>query len=307
MSRWTRIFSCGVVLFLGFARCHAQQPPVAMQTSESVYPDSSEGLQAMLHDTVEAVRSRDAAKEAALIHLLIMPEDGTWFKDEFGQAFGPRLAAAYQKAKPLLEQDIRTIYEGNAERGWSQPKIFRYADAAAVDSPIDNYLNCMETVVPLYQTAFNGNYRASNWAPVPNEPGRSKAVAGDLSGFYVYVKDGFRFVPEQIFFMLPKGRPIRIQLDMDAMRSKITNDVDGHIQRDTIKSVMNLHVFGKVVIHFVLDTNGKIKEINATEGPTALIGPFMQQVKQWNFEPTTLDGEAVEVEVNFQTGLTVQR
>ncbi|HMB83139.1 MAG TPA: energy transducer TonB [Terriglobales bacterium] len=66
---------------------------------------------------------------------------------------------------------------------------------------------------------------------------------------------------------------------------------------------MNLRTKGKVVIHFVLDTNVKMKEINAVEGPPNLRDPFLQEVKQWIFEPTTLDGEPVEVEVNFETGV----
>jgi hypothetical protein len=306
MNRWTSISLGVVVLLLSPVQFQAQQASGGVQGSESAYPDSSEGLQKMLQDTIEAVRSKDAAKEAALIGTLIMPEDSTWFRDKFGPAFGPLLATAYQKTRSSLEQEIQPVYEGNAQRGWSQPKILRYADAATVDSPIDNFLNCMDVVVPLYQTAFSGDRTRYQMAPRSDEPGRSKVVAGDLPGYYVYAKGSFRFVPQEIFLMLPKERPIRIQLDMNVMRSKITNNY-WEINNETIKKVMNLRTKSKVVIHFVLDTNGKIKEINAVEGPSNLREPFLQAVKQWSFEPTKLDGEPVEVEVNYETGGQIQR
>jgi len=300
MNRWSSVSLCIAALLLSPVPLQAQQASGGVQDVEAAYPDSSEGLQKMLHETIEAVKSRDPTKEATLIHTLIMPEDAMWFKDEFGPSFGPRLAVAYQKITPELEQQIQTVYEGNAQRGWSQPKIFRYADAATVGSPIDNFLNCMDVVVPLYQTAFNGDRPGSQVAVNVNTPG-SKVVAGDLPGYYVYAKGGFRFVPQAIFSLLPKERPIRIQLDMNVMRSKIINNVQWKYPEEAIRQ----HIKGKVVIHFVLDTNGKIKEISAAEGPRILSDPVLQAVRQWTFEPTTLDGEPVEVEINLETGFQI--
>ena len=105
--------------------------------------------------------------------------------------------------------------------------------------------------------------------------------------------------------MLPKERPIRIQLDMNIMRSKMTNSFADRSSPEMMKKLMELHTSGKVLIHFVLDTNGNIKEINATDGPSSLKELFLVEVKQWTFQPTTLDGEPVEVEVNLETGLQV--
>jgi hypothetical protein len=295
MNRSINVPLCGVVLLLALMRTQGQQGPVGAEGSAAAYSDSSEGLQKLLRDTVEAVRSKDTAKEAVLIHTLIMPEDSTWFKDEFGPAFGPRLAAAYQKTSPALEQEIQTVYEGNAQRGWLEPKIFRYADAAAVDSPIDRFLNCMDVVVPLYQTAFNGDHTGYYFAPGSKGPG-AKIAAGDIPGYYVYAQGGFRFVPQEILFMLPKERP---------MRSKMTNSFGDRTSPKTMKKLMELRTKGKVLIHFVLDTDGKIKEINAMEGPSSLKEVFLDEAKQWTFQPTTLDGERVEVEVNLETGFQI--
>jgi len=233
-----------------------------------------------------------------------MPEDSTWFKDQFGPAFGPRLAAAYQRAETTLEQEIRTIYEGNILRGWLKPKVFRYEDAARVDSPTDYYLNCMDNVVPLYQTAFDGKHTSYTSRRRPDDPSKNQLIAGDLPGYYIYLRGAFRFIPHEVLELLPKGRPIRIQLDWDIMRSKLALGSPPLESMETVERLMREHkfIYGKVVIHFVLDVHGRIKDINIEEGSPELSEPFLRAAKQWTFEPTTLDGDAVEVEFNLQTG-----
>lgn len=301
MIRLVRIWWGAIVLLLLVTASQAQQEPASALHSGALYPESSEGLKKLLQDIAEAANSKDTAKETLLIHSLIMPDD-TWFKDEFGPAFGPRLAAAYQKALPSLEEEMRTVYEGNVQRGWLSPQIFRYADAASVNSPTDNFLNCMDKVVPLYQTAFSGGRTGYLMGP-RDSAGKLKVIAGDLAGYYVYSKSGFRYVPQDVFFLLPKERPLRIQLDMNVMRSKAINYVQWKLP---IETLLKQHVFGKVVIHLVVDVNGHIKEIKTVEGPPILSDPVLQAVRQWSFEPTTLDGEPVEVELNLETGFIRQ-
>ncbi len=142
------------------------------------------------------------------------------------------------------------------------------------------------------------------WLAQVTSPKKSHILAGDLPGYYVYAAGSFRFIPGDTFGLLPKELPIRIQLEMDVMRSKLTNSSPPLDSMETIGRLMRQHkrIDGKVVIHFVLDTAGKIKEINVVEGSPELSEPFLQAVKQWTFEPTTVDGDPVEVEVNLETG-----
>src|SRR5205085_758491 len=116
-------------------------------------------------------------------------------------------------------------------------------------------------------------------------------------GYYVFTKDGFRFIPQQVLFLLPNERPVRIQLGMNVMRSKVINYVKWSYPPDAIKQ----NAKGKVVLHIVLDMNGKIKELTEVEGPVILSHAVAEAVRQWVFEPTLLDGEPVEVEINFET------
>ena len=116
MFRWTGMAVC-VIILLALVRAQAQQSTAEMKDSEATYPDSSEGLQKQLQDTVEAVKAKDSTKETTMIHSLIMPGDSTWFSDEFGPAFRPRLSAAYQRISQM--QQILTRKAGYNQRSFA--------------------------------------------------------------------------------------------------------------------------------------------------------------------------------------------
>ena len=58
---------------------------------------------------------------------------------------------------------------------------------------------------------------------------------------------------------------------------------------------------GKVVVRLELDINGNLQKATLIEGDPLLGRAFMEAVKQWRFEPTRLDGDPVEVEVDAET------
>ena len=78
---------------------------------------------------------------------------------------------------------------------------------------------------------------------------------------------------------------------------------DSHLRYP--EEAIRKHVSGDVVIHLVIDTDGKIKEMKLIKGDLVLGGPVMDDMKTWNFEPTTLDGDPVEVEIEWSTGFTM--
>ena len=84
---------------------------------------------------------------------------------------------------------------------------------------------------------------------------------------------------------------------MDVLKSKKIHDARWSYSPDAIRQ----HIAGKVVIHIVLGTNGEILQAGLVEGPPVLGNAVLEAVKQWSFEPTLLDGEAVEVETDLET------
>ena len=273
------------------------QATTSQQDSAVAYPNTSEGLLNLITDILRAASKKDSAKEAELIHSLLIPENSTWFADEYGPGFGASLAAAYRRAAPELEEEIKTVYEGNVQRGWTKPKILSYADAEKVNAPIDHFLNRMNQVVPLYQTAFQGDSPAFGLKlSRPGEP--LKPSAGDLNGYFVYDHASFRFIPADILMKLPNERPVRIHLGMNVMQSKIINRVYPRYPPEALAKRLG----GKVVVRLELDRDGKIQEAKVVEGVPILSQALLGAVKQWQFEPTRLDGDLVEVEVDVEMG-----
>jgi TonB family protein len=53
---------------------------------------------------------------------------------------------------------------------------------------------------------------------------------------------------------------------------------------------------GTVLLHMVLDVDGKVEELQYISGPKELMKPAMDAVRQWRYSPTTLNGQPVEIE-----------
>jgi TonB family protein len=275
------------------AQCGELQVTSPPQSSAS-YPNTSDGLQNLIGDILRAVKTRDSAKEAELISSLLIPEDSTWFTDEYGPGFGASLGAAYRRAVPDLAQEIKAIYEANVQASRMNPKILRYGDPESVNAPIDHFLNCMNQVVPLYQTAFVGDRPMFQMTTKPG--GGGSVTAGDLNGYFVYANGGFRYIPSEILMKLPNERPIRIHLGMNVMQSKVINRVFPRYPPEAIAK----HLGGKVVVRLELDRDGKIQEAKVVDGDPILSQALLEAVRQWQFEPTRLDGDPVEVEVDVE-------
>jgi TonB family protein len=291
--RWSAslvLFALGLFLARDIA---AQQPSATATNPAGAYPNTSEGLNQLIGDILQSAREKNSTKESELVRSLIFPQDSTWFISVYGPGFGASLASAYRREAPEIEEQVKSIYEENVVRGWMTPKILRYADPESVHSPIDHFLNCMDQIVPLYQTAFRGD-SPSFYASIKTGPG-ARFGAGDLNGYFIYDRDGFRFVPSEILMKLPNERPVRIKLDYNVMRSKIMSKLIVNIPTEAFSK----HMSGRVVVHLVLDTGGKIKELKVLEGNPILSAPVVEAIKQCQFAPTKLDGDPVEVELDI--------
>lgn len=274
----------------------AQNPP---QNRLANFSDSSEGLKSQIAEILAAFKAENLARANELIHNLLMPENSSWFTDVYGPGFGASLARAYRKAVPNVEEDIRRIYQADARAGLLQANVSKYADPEAVNAPIDRFLNCMNEIVPLYEVSFLGDRPVLQ---MPLRSGNLTQTGGDLDGFFVFYQGGFRFIPMSILIELPSERPIRIHLGMNVMQSKLLTKVYPKYPEEALKKRLQ----GKVVVRLELDINGNLQKATLIEGDPVLGRAFMEAVKQWRFEPTTLDGDPVEVEVDAETVFSVR-
>lgn len=292
-----------IVLASSASQARGQQSSAAnpSQNAEATFSDSSESLQKQIAQILNAIRERNSAKESDLISNLLMPEDSNWFTDEYGPGFGNSLLAAYRRAKPELAQKMKEVFEANVGYGWMNPKILRYDDPEKTNSPIDHFLNSMNKIVPLYQTAFQGDRPSVRMKIVgPGQAIRTlplRVAAGDLNGYYAFVQDRFRFIPAEVLMKLPSERPVRIHLDMNVMQSKVLSRGNERFPEEFAKK----HISGKAAVRVHLDVAGKIQDVTILSGDPLLAQTLLDNVKQWQFLPTQLDGDPVEVEFDVET------
>ena len=55
-------------------------------------------------------------------------------------------------------------------------------------------------------------------------------------------------------------------------------------------------IHGKVVLHAVIDTEGKVREVSPISGPQELISSAVEAVKQWQYRPYVSQGQPVQVD-----------
>ncbi len=59
----------------------------------------------------------------------------------------------------------------------------------------------------------------------------------------------------------------------------------------------NAHVQGDVVVDTQIDKNGNVARMKVTSGPMMLRQAALDAVRKWKYEPSTLDGQPVTVEM----------
>lgn len=64
-----------------------------------------------------------------------------------------------------------------------------------------------------------------------------------------------------------------------------------------------IHLAGTVYLRAIIGADGTVRQLEVISGNPMLANPALQAVRQWRYQPTRLNGEAVEVEtfitVNF--------
>lgn len=96
-----RLPSCLALLFLLLVPVRAQQNSRPADKIEGLkYPNTSDGLQRLIEDILQAAKAKDTIKENDLIQSLLMSGESTWFTDVYGPGSGPVLL-------PLIDEPLR--------------------------------------------------------------------------------------------------------------------------------------------------------------------------------------------------------
>jgi protein TonB len=68
----------------------------------------------------------------------------------------------------------------------------------------------------------------------------------------------------------------------------------------------NQHVSGNVLVDALIDANGRVTTMKVVSGPTLLHQSAMDALKQWKYQPATLDGKPVPMHLTVTIQFRLQ-
>ena len=68
----------------------------------------------------------------------------------------------------------------------------------------------------------------------------------------------------------------------------------------------NQHVSGNVTIDALIDASGRVTTMKVVSGPTLLHQAALDALKQWKYQPATLDGKAVPMHLTVTLQFRLQ-
>jgi hypothetical protein len=219
--------------------------------------DSPDGLKALLGQILIAVKSNDTVKCSAYFSSLAFPDDGAWLIKEFGPTEGSRLKSKYAQLQSQEPDDLKKLFEYVLQENRTDVAVKIYA--RGTEPKLGVLRAAIEAMVDPVQI-----YTAAG-----SSPGNQYAVT---LGNYVYVDGAFRFLSGQVLQSLSTAPPVRIRLGGNVALAKLRHKVDPIYPPEAQAA----HVTGTVRLH--------------------VVNSAIEAVRQWRYEPTTLNGASVEVD-----------
>jgi TonB family protein len=271
------LFASGSLV--GTASISAAQPA----TADATYPDSPGGLKALLQDIFAAMKSGNTKKSSQLIASLKLPNHKQWFTQTFGASEGGHLEDVYKKQESENTDHAEKTFDHAAKNGKTQVTVEMF------DKGSDASNRTLHAATEIAIT------------PISIYAARGKSVdAGDQGsvflGNFVYAEGAFRLIENQVFSALSNAPPMRVAIGGNVLAAKIVHKVQP-VYPDQARAD---HVEGTVALHVVVGGDGAVQEASVISGPPALAQAAIDAVKQWRYQPTTLNQKPVEVDTQVK-------
>jgi TonB family protein len=290
--RFTTILGFALVLLFDGAlmpRARAGDIPELLQAAgKSTYPESAEGLKSLLQDVFASVKGGDVVKSSGYLAAFSIPNHEAWFLKTFGSSEGPRLEARYKELQPKYTEWLQKRVEQAMKDCRTEIGV------NLIEKPEDTQMRLMRAVLGALAQPIK-IYMASD----------SKST-DDKSPFYlgefVYVDGGFRYLDRPVLQALSTAPPMRITLGGNVQRERLVQKVQPEYPQDAKDGKIQ----GTVVLHVILGTDGSVQQIQVVSGHPLLVQSALDAVRQWRYQPTLLNGQAVEVDTQINVIFSLQ-
>ena len=281
-----------LLLTAGFPAHVRPQTPVAAPAAQSIapgaYPDSPEGLKSLLQDLFAWEKARDKRKSSRYLASFAIPNHYEWFVNTFGPTEGARLSMKYTELKA-------------ESASWLQKRVEAAVKDEKTQVDVSIYRNPPDSSAPLMQAALSAMvqhiaiYSAAGRLSVDDK-------SPHYLGEFIYLDGEFRYVERQVLQALSTAPPQRIRIGGNVQTAKLIKKVEPVypvLARDN-------HIQGTVALHAIVATDGTIMQVQVLGGDPALQAAAVDAVRQWQYQPTLLNGIPVEVDtlINVEFTLT---
>jgi TonB family protein len=96
-------------------------------------------------------------------------------------------------------------------------------------------------------------------------------------------------------------KPMRVRISGNIMQKQIIQNA-APVYPPIARAAQ---VQGTVVFHAIIATDGSVEQLELVSGPPLLVRAALDAVKQWRYQPTTLNGQAVEVDTTVEVVFTL--
>ena len=279
MTSTLRILTAALLLSQVATSAPAQQT-VSGGYAPAPQVDSPDGLKALLGQILAAVKSNDTAKYSAYFSSLALPDDGAWLTKEFGPTEGPGLQSKYMQLRPQQPEYLKKLF-ANALQD------------SRTDVTVKIVARGTEPKLGILRAAIKAMAEPCQiYTAEGNNPGNAHSVA---LGNFVYVEGAFRFLSGQVLQALSTAPPVRIRIGGKVAVAKLRHKVDPIYPPDARAA----HIKGTVQLHVVIGIDGAPISVEVENGDPILANSAVEAVRQWRYEPTTLNGAPVEVDTSI--------
>jgi protein TonB len=290
------------IVFAGLSVCvpaaHAQEPQIP------TYPDSAKGLTSLANDLVGAIKRGDAATTKAYLNALVLPDPNFWFAEVFEKDLAQKSAAEYAEVAPSLPAILEGAFRDLADPGVTAITGYHFFEVCdtGMNGNMIVLLSMRKRKIPLDEIRFRvGDDERGIWA-------------------FAYVNGGFRYIGNTHlgFGTKPKvtpraapaapgqpkpddSEPRRVRLAGIVQQAKMIHQVPP-VYPDTARKS---HVTGTVVLHAIIGKDGSVQQIQVEKGPCLLDEAAIRAVRLWQYSPTLINGEPVEVDTTISVIFTL--
>jgi len=253
-----------------------------------------EDLQKLMATALSAARQGDQKKLKEIAQDLMIPEYEMWFEAMFGEEEGAKLGAAYRAYFDENEKWYPRLFEAMAK---AEGEVI-IEDVKTLPKRSESW--CGQALANL-QKADAVFYRVS-----VGMADSSGLRSGKVAGYFVLVGGTYRRLDCQQLGMRPPGSPtiggpLHVGGNLQAARIiKKVPPVYPEIARAN-------GVSGTVRLHVIIGRDGAIKQLEIVYGDPMLQQAAVDAVRQWQYQPTLLNGEPVEIDTTIDVIFSLAR